>query len=262
MATEIIDKNCPRCKAAKAADDFYKDRKRQDGLYPLCKECVREDRAKNKDRIAANDRNRGGQARADARTLGLLRFNGKQCPKGHIERWVSNGCCVDCSRHSSAAWRNANPEKNAAIIAEWVKNNFERDRAVRKARSESPEYLERGRAWYAENKDARRETIAVWQANNPDTVRSIKHNYRAKQKAGGKHSGKDISDLRRRQKNKCAHDWCRADLSDGYHVDHIKPISKGGTSDRKNIQLLCPICNHKKSDIDPIEFARRNGRLL
>jgi len=32
------------------------------------------------------------------------------------------------------------------------------------------------------------------------------------------------------------------------HVDHIKPISLGGTNDLTNLQLLCQSCNIKKSN--------------
>lgn len=32
------------------------------------------------------------------------------------------------------------------------------------------------------------------------------------------------------------------------HVDHVKPVSCGGTSDDDNLQLLCGSCNSKKSD--------------
>jgi|GEM_PF-3286127 len=33
---------------------------------------------------------------------------------------------------------------------------------------------------------------------------------------------------------------------DVMEVDHIKPISKGGTDKPSNLQLLCPVCNRKK----------------
>ena len=43
---------------------------------------------------------------------------------------------------------------------------------------------------------------------------------------------------------------CGAKASDGIqlHVDHIKPVSKGGTNDFENLQTLCRDCNLGKSD--------------
>jgi len=40
------------------------------------------------------------------------------------------------------------------------------------------------------------------------------------------------------------------------------PLSRGGSNDKYNLQLLCPTCNLKKSAKDPIDFAQENGNLL
>lgn len=47
---------------------------------------------------------------------------------------------------------------------------------------------------------------------------------------------------------------CGATVDDGakLHVDHILPVSKGGTNDIKNLQILCEKCNlgkHNSSDL-------------
>lgn len=46
------------------------------------------------------------------------------------------------------------------------------------------------------------------------------------------------------------------------HVDHIKALARGGSNWPSNLQLTCGPCNNRKRAIDPIEFARRNGRLI
>ena len=46
-----------------------------------------------------------------------------------------------------------------------------------------------------------------------------------------------------KQKHQCA--MCRKSIRRGYHVDHIKPIARGGIHAAKNFQLLCRPCNLK-----------------
>lgn len=62
------------------------------------------------------------------------------------------------------------------------------------------------------------------------------------------------------QKRKCIN--CLKPLNGKYHVDHIKPVARGGTNHHWNLQLLCPSCNCRKHAKDPIDWARENGRLL
>lgn len=91
------------------------------------------------------------------------------------------------------------------------------------------------------------------------------HNRRAaKLNNGGKHTAKEILALFKLQSGKCP--YCKTKLSKSgsnkYHVDHVMPLSKGGTNDISNIQLLCPKCNMSKSDKLPEEFAQQHGKLL
>jgi hypothetical protein len=51
-----------------------------------------------------------------------------------------------------------------------------------------------------------------------------------------------------RDRYRCRHCGISADLGAVLHVDHIIPISRGGTSDLGNLQTLCQDCNLGKSN--------------
>ena len=85
--------------------------------------------------------------------------------------------------------------------------------------------------------------------------------YRANSKgATGSHSAVEVERLFNKQKGKCVN--CLCSIVYGYHVDHIQALSRGGSNDISNIQLLCPPCNIRKQAKDPFKWALENGRLL
>lgn len=78
--------------------------------------------------------------------------------------------------------------------------------------------------------------------------------------AVGKHTKAEVDLLFSRQLGQCA--ICFCSIIGNYHADHINPLARGGTNWISNIQLLCPPCNMAKGAKDPIEFAKKIGRLL
>ncbi len=69
-----------------------------------------------------------------------------------------------------------------------------------------------------------------------------------------------------RAKGKC--EYCGVDLIRdrmafaGIQIDHILPVSSGGTSGQDNLALSCTICNSIKSNWKPDQTLSRGEQLL
>lgn len=204
-----------------------------------------------------------------------LYFTGKACPRGHIDyRRTQNGECCQCARDRAVAkyysfseeskqktyaWRARNREKyrqyllsrrerQTLLVKRWRLNNLEKCRA-------------REAKYRANNRELRKAQHKRWRKANVDKARLQVRNRQARRKGGkGKYTLDDIKRLFSAQKGMCA--YCRTDLTTRRHVDHIIPLSRGGTNYPANLQLLCPQCNGRKHARDPMDFARKEFGLL
>lgn len=80
-------------------------------------------------------------------------------------------------------------------------------------------------------------------------------------KAGGVFTARQIEELFKKQRGKCANCGCK--LTDTNMArDHRKALAKGGSNDILNMELLCRPCNQRKHAKDEISWANENGRLL
>ena len=194
--------------------------------------------------------------RREARARGLPRyFTGLPCSNGHVsDRYTSQAKCVACAIEQSVAWRASNPDFLHRLDRQ---KKLVRDRRWARDNRELKNIRDRQR--YGSDPSGKREAAAKWSRDNPDKRKAITNKYRAaKVAAEGSHTANDLSAIHRAQKGRCAE--CHIKLT-SYHADHIVPLSKGGTNWPRNIQLLCPTCNLRKGDFDPIEWAVRVGRL-
>lgn len=217
-------------------------------------------------------------SRSEAVSVGKTRyFTGKPCKYGHIsERMVSNKGCVVCLREATKQW-SLGDTRSAARQQQWKEQNRE-------------QYREAKRRYYAIHKDRQKTASDIWRKKNPDKIKEQSRrsrerhpdrlNARVKRWKGGhpervlsyghkrrslarsgSFSDDEINTIYRLQKGKCA--YCRKRLRKSFERDHIVPLSRGGINEARNIQLVCRrSCNQKKSNKDPMEFAREIGLLL
>lgn len=61
----------------------------------------------------------------------------------------------------------------------------------------------------------------------------------------------DIDILRKKLGFRCK--WCNRKILK-FHIDHIIPLSKGGTNGPSNITIACPSCNVRKGSMLPTEW--------
>lgn len=137
-------------------------------------------------------------------------------------------------------WRKANPEKARAIEvrrraanqkrnAEWRRKNAQRD-VARKAE------------WYAANSDKSRKRTAEWARRHPERAASHAAKRRARIAAVplAAHEQADVIALYAKAR-------ALTELTgESYHVDHIKPLAKGGLHHPSNLQVLKGIDNLRK----------------
>jgi 5-methylcytosine-specific restriction endonuclease McrA len=203
--------------------------------------------------------------RSVAKAHGRTRYyNGKPCPRGHVgERFVSSGNCVICTDANAKADRAANRDEYLT----WRKAYYQANKDLFNAQCRSYHAANRDRAiarmrsWHGENGAEARARNVAWRDANPEKVAAIKRNRRARQStAEGYHTAEDVLHRLELQGGKCA--CCAKNVGRKYHVDHITPLSKGGSNWPKNLQILCPTCNVRKKDKDPIDFMKSQGLLL
>ena len=141
------------------------------------------------------------------------------------------------SKGRAAAARYGTTEKKKAADKRWQAS--ERGKEANR---------ERKRRWRAANPDREREirvkALRKWREENREAYRiHCRQRRKLEHDAEGSHTAKDIKALFVAQRGLCL---CGIDLGTSYHVDHIVPLSRGGTDWPTNLQLLCPPCNHSK----------------
>lgn len=179
-------------------------------------------------------------SRYDALKLGSkFYWTGEPCVRGHVSKRRTSGAhCLECATLDN--------EKNRASRLEYKKRPDQK--AVRAK-------------YWKDHPEKTREIRRRYYENNRETLRARCLNRVAKRRdASGKHSAEDIADILRLQNNRCA--YCRIKLRGKYHVDHIVPLSAGGSNDRSNLQALCVPCNLSKGAKPPLLYAREIGFLL
>lgn len=232
MAECDVSKICRKCGESKYLGAFSRSKANKDGLENWCKSCKLQYHIINRDQILARKKARYAEK-----------------PKAQRKRPKPISEAARQARNAAARQRYAeNREILKGRVAEWRKRNPERT-VAQAARTRQ------------KNKEKAKLQKAEYRAANPAKALSYKKKRRALLAAApGRHTLEDVKSLLRLQRGMCA--VCRSAMNGNYHVDHIHPISCGGSDDKLNLQLLCPTCNTSKHNKDPVNFMQSRGFLL
>lgn len=215
----------------------------------------------------------------------------KICRKCQSE--FDSRACLNCRKIYIARIRLENPEKLRGyyskhialhgehakkVKSEWRIKNLAKIKLARiKYYEENKDKVKaRAKAWYLANTESAKARIKNYRLINIDWVKQrqrnyraanadracvYEQNYRAKKRSNGGELSKDLADkLFKLQRGKCP--CCKLPLGDDYHLDHIVPVSAGGSNTDNNIQLLRKQCNLKKWKKSQTEYMQLQGFLL
>jgi 5-methylcytosine-specific restriction endonuclease McrA len=221
----VADKRCRKCKGVKPVDKFCKNRRMSDGLNPVCKACAS---ARAKAGYGSNpepQKNRSAQYRVNNRDKVLAYFvNGRRDEPERFREYErrhkeKHGDRI-AARRRAAYWKD--PVGFMAAQNAYREANLERFLITHRAAckkydaSHHAEKMERGR----------RRRARIRQAT---AVYISKADLRARVEALG---------------NRCV--YCAAPWE---HIDHVKPIARGGPHCLSNLRPACRICNQSKSSM-------------
>lgn len=206
------------------------------------------------------------------RERGRLRRDCKDCTKARTGRYYATHQdeCMERRRQYNETHREQRRERGLA----WLADHRDEERARRRAyyAEHRDEAIRRARNWYEANRARAVASAARWQAKHPQQRREYGRRYRQRHAsacasharnrrsrlrgAEGRHTANDVRAQYKRQKGRCY--WCGDSVArSGYHVDHVVPLSLGGSNGPENIVIACPPCNLSKHAKHPMEFAGR-----
>ncbi len=134
------------------------------------------------------------------------------------------------NKEQRKSWRIANPEKHREEQRLYYARHREEQRL-------------RAKTYKSNNKNKCRQYNRKYVKEHPENARVNRHNYfTRKTQAGGSFTLKQWVELCQRFDFKCLRCKKKKKLT----VDHVIPVSRGGTSDISNIQPLCINCNTSK----------------
>lgn len=236
----VETKLCLRCQCNLPVTDFSKHRGRPDGLQAYCKQCYRNanhvirKRHAGKEQTAPVEKHCGqcGETKPSSAF-----YRDRHRPDGLYTN------CRTCHRRNTDAWKAGNLGAARKISRASYRRNATKKRAAARAR-------------YWATREHRLAKQAAWKRENRARATALE-NVRRGRKAGAAGAASPVQIAARvaYYGGRC---WlCRDPWQ---QIDHVKPISKGGSNWPANLRPACAPCNLAKNGRWPLDPQwRREG---
>ena len=167
--------------------------------------------------------------------------------------------CKDCHAKLGKLWIEKNRDKVRKVRRKYYDSNKERMYELGKEKgwyTYKPDDYQKNKQrirayakqWHKENGHRYKGKRADWKKNNLERVRFYNRKREANlAKASGSFSYDEWELMKRASLYRCQACY-RSEPDIKLTIDHIKPLSKGGSHNKSNIQPLCLSCNCSKHD--------------
>jgi hypothetical protein len=166
-----------------------------------------------------------------------------KCNSSMIQRKDGRWRCRPCANAYQRQQYKVNPNlcrERARITMKRVRAIPERREAINKARRGNPRYLETSRQYSKRLRDTK---FFQWRARN----------------WGNGVTARELARLWKTQRGRCALSGRKLDRK--AHLDHIVPITEGGSGRLTNIRWLDPWVNIARQNLTDAEFATRCAQV-
>lgn len=226
-------KVCLRCSQTLPADQFSRNKNRPDGLQAYCKACTKAANAASMSRNAART---DVEIPAEKRCARCGQT--KPAAAFYADRRRRDGLyanCRDCHRIVTDGWKAAHADEVLATR----RASYQRNAEVRRAES---------RAYARAHAEATTAKNAAWKAEN--RARATAHEAVRRARIAGAAGHATAEQIAARVAYYGGRCWmCRAPWE---HIDHVKPVARGGSNWPANLRPACASCNSAKRDRWPL----------
>jgi len=233
----MTTKLCTKCATTKLLDAFAKDSSKRDGHASICKAC-KSAYMETYNRGHAEEKKQQSKEYRKEHAAEIKQYR-KEYRARHVD---------ERNQYNRQYYRDHPEVQKVRMKAYYIEHVAEyKQRCARYYINHADKYKQ----YYQRHAEERKQYAAQYRRDHPEASRAYKLKRRA---AGvGRISGEVIRRIVSESESICP--YCGGHIPEGKgHIDHMVPVSRGGTSDRSNLAYVCAGCNLRKGAKTVEEF--------